>query len=143
LTLPENGNNAGDRIYAYASLLLTYDANHTVYWNNMNSATNTNIFPENAIVPTQPLVAQPPNVNVLQKAGVYVREYAACYNHGASVGKCAVVVNPGTGSASIPVSGYSHALAVSGDDVFSGGTISTTASAPSSLDAVSAAILFQ
>jgi hypothetical protein len=144
LAKAQNGNVPDERLYAYASLLLTYDSEHTVYWNDTPSATNTGLFPENGFVPTQPLAGQPSSIASLANGGVYVREYAACYNQGVLVGRCAAVVNASAGATSaIPAltQTYGHALTLAGDDVFSGGSIGFDGARPSSLPPASGAIL--
>jgi hypothetical protein len=58
-------------------------------------------FPEETIVPTRPRVPTPGDNNVTRfetAPGLFVREYAACYEDGVAIGYCAAVVNA-TGSA--------------------------------------------
>jgi hypothetical protein len=80
--------------YTYASYMLMYDQNYTMF--RQDGANNSGLGnpPTVNIVPTQPLKATPSNVASLNKSGVYAREYAACYISGANAGPCVALVNP-------------------------------------------------
>ncbi|HEY9085686.1 MAG TPA: hypothetical protein VIN40_07095 [Candidatus Tyrphobacter sp.] len=57
-------------------------------------------FPEESIVPTRPRIATSPSNDVAEfqvAPGIFVREYADCYEDGSPIGYCAAVVNT-TGS---------------------------------------------
>lgn len=59
---------------------------------------NDTTFPEETIVPTEPRVASPTSndVNVFETApGVFVREYAFCFEDAVAIGYCAAIVNAG------------------------------------------------
>ncbi|MEO9170420.1 MAG: hypothetical protein ABI282_09995 [Candidatus Baltobacteraceae bacterium] len=134
------------RIYTMASLLLTYSPNFSVLWEGFGTPSNFHVFPESRLVALQPLVSQPSDISSLSRGGNYIREYRACYISGKSAGPCAVVVNSDYYSTySIPSLSYSyhHSLALSGNGVLDGGSISTSGSVPSSLPPQNATILFQ
>ena len=134
-------NNGGEdaasstqlRLYVFASFLLTYSPASSVLWETFSTPSGLHVFPEIALVPTQPRIS-PGSVNDLKAtSGLYVREYATCYLAGTSVGGCAVIVNADTsGSHALPpLSGsYSHTLTITGDGIVDGGTASATGAAP-------------
>ena len=70
-----------------------------------------------------------------------MREFGACYYRGVNKGKCAVVVNPGTSTVTVPTTAYSHSLTLSGGGVLDGGSVGFSGSRPSSLAPGSGAIL--
>lgn len=73
-----------------------------------SAGTNDTTFPEESIVPTSPLVATPANDDVTAfeaSPGLFVREYAACYQDGTPIGACAAIVN--TGNTAVPIAGLS------------------------------------
>jgi len=116
----------GLRMYNYASYLLTYDLNTSVYTPIFSTPSGLHIFPEMQFVALSPVVAQPSNITALhQSSGVYGREYNACYLAGKSVGRCAVAVNSdGSAAHAFPWTGkYAHTLVVSGRGVIDGGTV--------------------
>lgn len=120
------------RIYAYASLMLTYSSNvgyFTAYW-QPNSSTELAVYPETGFVPTSPKM-NPPSIAGLRQGGIYQRVYNTCYLNGVNLGTCSVKVNPTT---STQVSAWSsslhHTLSLSGGGVLEGGTASATGPAP-------------
>lgn len=80
--------------YMYASYMLMYDQNYSLIRADAQTHSGIGNPPLVQIVPTQPLVATPSNLNSLSYGnGVYAREYAACYINGTLAGPCATVVN--------------------------------------------------
>jgi hypothetical protein len=122
----------GARIFEYASFLLTYNPSTSIYRDGFASPSGLHVMPETQLVPLEPVVAAPAEVSGLeQRGGAYARQYKTCYLHGAEIGPCAVVVNPSANaSAPFPLSGYHHTLALSGNGVLDGGTVSTAGGAP-------------
>ena len=113
------------RLYYYASFLLTYDLGKSIYQTWFNTASGFRVMPETGFVPTKPAYAIS-NVSSLQfSGGAYARDYGACYYRGKSLGACRIVVNPG--SAPVPVkyvSNFHHAMVLHGSDVLDGGSAS-------------------
>jgi hypothetical protein len=118
--------DADQRGYIYASFMLLYDPVQSVYmtgeWGAQHKAVAPAIvFPENLLVPLQPLTTAvwPRRVDALARGGAYVREFAACGYAGHPIGPCAAVVNPSSSNA-IPLPAltqhYGHSVALTGDD---------------------------
>jgi hypothetical protein len=144
-----NAGSLRSRRVQAASVLLGYSPGHTVSWADLEQDNlDLAVWPEEGIVPTQPLqtMAAPGGAGCLAgegvicsrgghldlqvAPGVYRREFGACYEQGAPFGPCAVIVNT-TGSPVTVAAGwlrqsYGHEITFSGGDVQSGGTIDTT-----------------
>jgi hypothetical protein len=121
------------REYIYASFLLTYSPSSSVLWESLATTSGLHVFPETKLVPTSPYVAASTVSALETSSGLYAQEYAACYLAGQSVGPCAVVVNPNSsGSLAFPSlrHTYKHTMALSGEGVLDGGSVSVTGSAP-------------
>ncbi len=130
------------RLYAYASFLLTYDPDYSVFQESYATPSTFKVMPESGFVPLQP-VTQPVHIADLQTiSGAYVQQYNACYYRGMPVGSCEIAVNPGTSTVSIPnPRGFQHSAVLSGEGVLDGGTMSFTGAAPGLLTPGTAAIL--
>jgi len=131
------------RLFAYASFLLTYDPDYSLFQESYTTTPSTfQIFPETGFVPLNP-ASVPSRVSELQtNTGAYVQSYNACYYHGYLLGYCEIVVNPTSSTVSVPnAKGLAHRMVLSGDGVLDGGSASFTGTAPSSLAPQSAAIL--
>jgi hypothetical protein len=116
--------------YVLASLLLIYEDGKTGWMMDGDTKSGINTPVGVYFVPTQPLVASNAitSIESLNVGGAYVREYAACYLYGKSVGACAAVVNPNpSGSVPMPKLSRAYAGSVSIDNWCG------TASAPSNL----------
>jgi len=133
-----------DRLYSYASFLLTYDLKTSIMWARYPAAASGfTVNPEEQLVVENPVNSTPTNISGLQvSSGVYARQYNDCYIAGASVGSCAVVVNSDNASHSFPYSKYHHTLVLSGSSILDGGTISTNGAAPKTLAPMTGAIAF-
>ncbi|HTX02799.1 MAG TPA: hypothetical protein VMD07_03895 [Candidatus Acidoferrales bacterium] len=148
------------RTYAFASFMLTWDPNYTVYQNDYYgtpsdgvhpNSTNPQIhvFPEEELTAYNPLVSYPSTASGISalkdSGGTYVREYANCYYDGTSIGACAFVVNPDSSSHAKPAlhGTYSHTMVVGSQlDVLDGGTVSMTGAAiPATIPALTGYIL--
>jgi hypothetical protein len=135
-----------------ASVLLGYSPGHTVSWSDLEqSSSSLAIFPEEGIVPTNPVqsMSEPGGAgclagtgavcstgghNDLQVAkGVYRREFSHCYNRGATFGACAVIMNttglPVTVQKSWLTQSYKSQITMNGGDVQSGGTVNLAGAA--------------
>ena len=131
-----------NRVYMYASFLLSYDEQYAVYQMADATPSTFKVFPETGFVPTEPTLTAGDVSGYQQSTGVYERQFAACYYRGTLIGNCAVVVNPSpTYMFAIPTGTYRHAAVLSGDGVLDGGSMSFGAAAPVSLGPTSAAIL--
>ena len=143
----DGASAASIRQYVYASFLLTYSPASSILWENFATPSGLHVFPETQIVPTNPLVNVPGSVSDLESAaGVYVREYAACYVSDKAVGPCAAIVNPDQSPHSLSSlqQSYSHALALSGEGILDGGSMSISGgAAPSQVPGESGLVLFR
>jgi hypothetical protein len=134
------------RIYQYASYLLTYDPNTTLYQTHYADYSGLFVYPEVQLVAKQPVNGEPSNIaSLLQSGGTYARQYKACYLAGNFVGPCAAVVNSnsaGMPSQPFPYPGqYAHTLVLSGSGVLDGGSVATNGPAPPSSVAPSTAVI--
>jgi hypothetical protein len=131
------------RLFAYASFLLTYDPNYSVFQESFASPPSTfKVMPETGFVPLSP-ASVPGSISALKSStGTYVQKYGACYYRGSLVGRCEIVVNPDAShSFSVPSTTFHHAAALSGEGVLDGGTMKFGAKKPTSLGPMTAAIL--
>ena len=128
--------SVGQRMYFYASFLLTYDRDTQAVDTQFATPSQLGVMPESQLVATLPRVSLPNDVSSLvQASGVYAREYNACYIATQYVGPCAAVVNPnnpakGHALAFPFVGKYNHTLLVSGEGALDGGTVSASGPAP-------------
>ena len=136
-------NDATARLYGIASEWLVFEPAHFMRWpryqrDNPNSASN--IFPEDDIVPTEPLqTATNASIATLQAGPnqAFFREFEACYENGRPIGRCASVVFPyANGTPTMPrhERAYSRHAVLRGLDEFARppytGTLTWTAGAP-------------
>jgi hypothetical protein len=131
------------RLFAYASFLLTYDPNYSLFQESYTTSPSTfQVFPETGFVPLNP-ASVPGAVSALQSAGgAYVQSYSACYYRGSLVGNCEIVVNPTSSSVSVPnPHSLAHSMVLSGGGVLDGGSASFGGTAPTTLAPQTAAIL--
>jgi hypothetical protein len=128
------------RTFAYASFLLTYDPNYSLFQESFSTPSTFKVMPETGFVPLNP-VKHPTQISDLQiSSGAYVQQYSQCYYRGTLVGSCEIAVNPGTSTASIPNS-YPHSMVISGSGVLDGGTVTFGGGPITSLAPNTAAIL--
>jgi hypothetical protein len=130
------------RLFAYASFLLTYDPQYSVFQESYTTSPSTfKVMPETQFVPLNPVI-EPQNVDDLKTpGGAYVREYRYCYYRRSLIGSCEIAVNPGTSPAAIGNSRYRHSMTLSGGGVLDGGEVQFSSPAPSVLSPGTAAIL--
>lgn len=131
------------RQYAYASFLLTYDPNYSVFQESFSTPSTFKVFPETGFVPLQPVSVPASITRLLTSTGAYEQRYNACYYRGRSLGHCEVIVNPSTSSyVSVPNPwGLHHSMVLSGNGVLDGGTASFTGGVPSRMAPKSGLIL--
>lgn len=131
------------RNYIYASFLLTYDPNYSVFQESFSTPSTFKVMPETGFVPMSP-VGAPTAVSQLQTStGAYMRQYNSCYYRGSLVGRCEVIANPSTtSSVSVPNPwGLQHSMVLSGNGVLDGGTVTFGGSVPSTMGPKSGIIL--
>jgi len=131
----DGASNVADRIYQFASYLLTYDPSTTILETQFATYSGLTVYPESQLVAKNPVLPQPSNPSsLLQSGGAFGRQYKTCYFHGAYVGPCAAVVNsnqPGRPAVAFPwPSAYHHMLVASGGGVLDGGTVNLDGPAP-------------
>jgi hypothetical protein len=127
--------SVGQRLYFYASFLLTYDRDNQVVNTEFFTPSELHVMPEAQLVPTRPQIPTPADISgLLTPSGVYGRVYDACFLAGNYVGPCAIAVNannPKTKPLAYPwPTKYQHTLVVSGEGVYDGGTVGTNGLAP-------------
>jgi Concanavalin A-like lectin/glucanases superfamily len=142
--------------YQIASHWIVYDPTYSIEaLAEINGATTTagtndTTFPEESVVPSSPRVATPSNNDVTtfqtSTAGLFVREYATCYQDGTSIGRCAAIVN--TNSTSKTITGlsfsYGHALSRNTSTSWAaGGTAQWSTTVPTTIGAKTGVILAQ
>lgn len=123
------------RLFVYASFLLTYDPNYSVFQESFTTSPSTfKVFPETGFVPLSPASTPTSIANLQTSSGAYLRQYNACYYRGSLIGKCEVIANPGTGSVAVPNPwGLHHSMVLSGGGILDGGSASFSGSAPSTM----------
>jgi hypothetical protein len=130
------------RTYIYASFLLTYAGEYSMIQESFRTSDGFPVLPETGLVPTDPLTTESSVTGYMRSGGAYMREYGACYYLGVNRGRCAVVVNPQTGSVRVPTTAYGHSLLLRGDSVLDGGSVSFSGGRITALSRATAAILF-
>jgi hypothetical protein len=137
-----------ERIFQYASFLLTYDLGSSVISEKFDTPSNIRVYPEETLVALQPLIQAPTSIGQLKTSKwTYGRQYASCYLWGTFIGSCAAVVNADLKHAQHPFPWpgvYSHTLVLSGGGILDGGTASVTGPPPPAvLDGTGAVIAIQ
>lgn len=122
------------RMYQYASYLLTSDLHYALYSSNYDTPTHFHIYPEVFLVPLHPKTDVTDISELLQPGGTYGREYT-CYYKRVSLGPCAIVVNPTGSPAPFPFTGYGHTMVLHGSGILDGGTATFDGPAPSTVGA--------
>jgi hypothetical protein len=138
-----------DRLYQYASFLLTYNPTYSMWGTSFTTSTLA-VMPETQFVPTQPVISAPSLVSSLMIGSncsasspncPFGRTYNACFYGGTYVGACAIAVNPTASTVTNPYqTGYAHSVVLAGSGVLDGGTVAFTGSIPTTLAADTAVI---
>lgn len=131
------------RLFIYASFLLTYDPSYSLFQESFSSPPSTfSVFPETGFVPLGPATA-PSNIGDLQSSGgAYVQSYRWCYYRKKLVGACEIAVNPLGGTVSVPnPQHFAHSMELSGGGVLDGGTVQFNGPAVTTLGPKNAAVL--
>ena len=125
LTQHEASDVTAQRLFEYASFLLTYDPQYSVYQTAYASPPSTfKVLPETQFVPMLPATSPKDISDLRMPSGAYVQRYEYCYYRRALLGSCEVAVNPDSGTEDIPTGGYRHSATLSGDGVLDGGKMS-------------------
>jgi hypothetical protein len=148
LSSPPGETAYAQRIYQYASFLLTYDLGTSAISEKFETPSHLSVFPEETLVALQPLILSPSSMRQLKSSHwTFGRQYAACYLAGTAIGSCAAVVNADNASVSHPFPWpgvYNHTLVLSGSGIMDGGTASATGPPPpATLPGASAIIAIQ
>jgi hypothetical protein len=131
------------RMYVYASFLLTYDPNYSVFQESFTTPSTFKVYPETGFVPMSP-VSIPASITGLKTStGAYMQRYNACYYHRTLLGRCEIIVNPSTTTSVAVPNPWSlhHSMVLSGGGVLDGGKAAFTGSVPSKLGPKSGVIL--
>jgi hypothetical protein len=119
------------RLFAYASFLLTYDPYYSTFQESFTTPSTFEVFPETGFVPLQPRVAPSQIDDLRTEDGAYVRVYEACYYRKRFLGACEIAVNPGNGTVNLShPRGLRHSMQLHGSGVLDGGYVSFEAPAP-------------
>ncbi len=131
------------RLFIYASFLLTYDVNYSVFQESFTTPSTFKVYPETGFVPLSP-VSVPTGIAALKTStGAYAQRYNSCYYRGTLLGHCEIVANPSTtASVSVPNPwGLRHRMVLSGGGILDGGTASFSGTAPTTMGPKSGLIL--
>jgi hypothetical protein len=142
-TSQPGSQSIAQRLFAYASFLLTYNPNYSVFQESFTTDPSTfKVFPETGFVPMGPTIV-PHDVDDLKTpSGAYVQYYSWCYFRKKPLGPCEIAVNPQTGSASVPnPNRLHHSMVLTGGGVLDGGLASFNGPAVTDLDPHTAAIM--
>ena len=131
------------RLYAMASWWMTYDERWSIAGPVNKGPDGYAIFPEYDIVPRVPRESAGLAVGSLRRSGLYVREFAACYQRSHPIGPCAAVVNPSATPLALPAfaARYDQALHLDAEGVIRGGRARWEAGVPARIDGERAVIL--
>jgi len=139
------------RMFHYASFLLLFDYATDIYSTQWTGGTsNVSVMPETLLVPNNPVLPTPTNMNVLfGRDGAYHRLYKHCALNGVDKGQCDVVVNPTKPTSKNPgtitlIEPFTvrHVLKLSGAGILDGGTATIISSSPTSLGSGQGLIAF-
>lgn len=117
--------SAQNRLYAMASWWLTYDTSWSVAAPIAPAADGNAVFAEFGMVPMSPLAtAGARGIRSLSRNGIYVREFARCFQNGHAIGACAALVNPDAVTRALPPLSrrYEKVLVLDNASLVSGGS---------------------
>jgi hypothetical protein len=131
------------RLFNYASFLLSYDPAYSVYQTAYASPPSTfSVMPETQLVPMDPQRRVKDIESLRAPGGAYVQQFQYCYYRRKALGPCEVAVNPGDGAAELPnYHHYHHTVVLSGNGVLDGGHVRFDGRLADDLPPQSAAIL--
>lgn len=113
------------RIFAYASFLLTYDVNHSLFQESFTTQPSTfKVYPETGFVPLAPARTVRDVNDLRADSGAYIQLYAWCYMRTSPLGPCEIAVNPSSATVSVPNPLHlTHSMVIAGGGVLDGGTV--------------------
>jgi hypothetical protein len=123
------------RLFIYASFLLTYDPNYSVFQESFTTGPSTfKVMPETGFVPMSP-VSVPTGVAALRTGtGAYMQRYNSCYYRGTLLGHCEIIANPGGTTVRVPNPwALHHRMVLSGGGILDGGKATFTGTAPTTM----------
>lgn len=131
------------RMYIYASFLLTYDPNYSVFQESFSTPSTFKVMPETGFVPMSPVSVPSAVTGLATSTGAYLQRYNSCYYRGSLIGRCEIIVNPSTTSyVSVPNPwALHHSMVLSGNGVLDGGSVSFSGAVPSRMGPKSGLIL--
>lgn len=131
------------RMYIYASFLLTYDPNYSVFQESFATPSTFKVMPETGFVPMSPVSVPTGVTGLATSTGAYLQRYNSCYYRGSLIGRCEIIVNPSTTSyVSVPNPwALHHSMVLSGNGVLDGGSVSFSGAVPSRMGPKSGLIL--
>lgn len=123
MTAADAADVTAQRLFEYASFLLTYDPAYSVYQTAYRSPPSTfKVLPETQFVPVDPVTPVDDIDDLKTSGGVYAQQYRYCYYNAKPLGPCEVAVNPNLGSGEVPQSrAYRHSARLTGNGVLDGG----------------------
>jgi len=134
LKLTPADTSYAQRMYMYASFLLTYDPGSSVISEKFSTPSNVEVMPESGLVALDPLQPEPADISGLSTAPfTYGRQYADCFLNGLAIGGCAAVVNVDGPKHAHPFPWpgvYNHTLVLQGAGILDGGIASVDGPAP-------------
>ena len=123
------------RNYQFATMMLEYDPQYTVYESYYAvGASNLRVQPESEVVLLDPYKSSIATAaDLLKPGGAYARRYRTCYVDGTMVGQCAAVVNPTSVAVKSPLAWlhFQHTMLLQGSGIYDGATVSALGPAPS------------
>jgi hypothetical protein len=119
-----DGDTRADRLFFFASWLLTYDPRNSIAFENFASKGNLYVFAEQDIVPRDPVQTARGSIAELRASrGYYRREFRRCFQRAVPIGPCAAVVNPTAGEIDVSDAepSFDRELVLDDKNAFDGG----------------------
>jgi hypothetical protein len=117
------------RLVTTAIAWLGYREGQTIVWPNLEYNTNNlAVWPEDEIVPTEPLESASSSSNDIAVApNVWRRDFTECYEAGKTIGPCAALLNANSNPVAVQPSwlkiAFKHVIQLQGGDILSNGSL--------------------